>query len=90
MKHPSEIPVTPRTSLHDDDLVTIGEAERILELKKNRLEAVKQRTALGAVTGMPAPVITGRSVRLWSLTELREWWAERESSGDGRTLRHTR
>jgi len=79
-----------RTFFHDEDLVTIGEAERLLELKKNRLEAVKQRTDLGAVTGMPAPVVTGRSVRLWSLRELRAWWAERETSGDGRTLRHTR
>ena len=90
MKHPGDVPVTPRVSLHDTDLVKLGEAERLLGLKKNRLEAVKQRTDLGAVTGMPGPVITGRSVRLWSLAELREWWAERETSGDGRTLRHTR
>jgi hypothetical protein len=73
-------------SLHDDDLVTIGEAERELELKIGHLRQIDKRTREGAVTGMPRPVITGRSARLWSMRELAEWWKHRV---DGRTLRHT-
>ena len=73
--------------IHDDDLVTLREAERELGVKRDNLRQIDTRTREGAVTGMPRPVLTGRSARLWSMRELDEWWKHRV---DGRTLRHTR
>lgn len=77
-----------RAPRHDDDLVNLSEAERVLGVRPGVLRAIDTRTREGATTAMPAPRIVGRSVRLWSMRELHTWWAAREHGGDGRTLRH--
>lgn len=71
--------------MNDDDLVTLTEAERELRLPSRQLSALWQRRREGAVVDLPDPVVVGRSVRLWSLAQLRDWWPKRV---DGRTLRH--
>lgn len=71
--------------MKDDDLVTLGEAERELGIKPRVLRAIDERRRNGAVTGMPEPAVVGRTARLWSLSELSAWWEERV---DGRSLRH--
>lgn len=76
--------------MHNDDLVTLAEAERELGVTPRLVRQIEQRTREGAVTGMPSPLVVGRSVRLWSLGELRGWWQDRQEGGDGRALRHTR
>ena len=75
--------------IHDDDLVTLAEAERALGATPRQVRQIEQRTREGAVTGMPPALVVGRSVRLWSLEALRAWWQDREHAGDGRALRHT-
>lgn len=65
----------------DPDLVPIGAAEKKLGTGRNVLYTIERRQReQGMDRGFPAPRIVGEKVRLWSLTELEEWWRAQQSA----------
>lgn len=67
--------------LIDPDLVTIAAAEKTLETGRHVLYSIEQRQReRGMDRGFPAPRVVGAKVRLWSLSELEQWWRAQRSA----------
>lgn len=66
------------TPWRDDDLVKLLEANAEMGLGHNRLpkmESLQRRGERTYTPPFPDPVVEGRTARLYSLSELKTWWA---------------